>query len=113
MGRSTFSGPVKSTAGFIAGSDGTTITKILKGTVAIDIASLAAAAEADTEVTIAGAATGDVVIMCPPAAGLTAGMVLGGAWVSAANTVQIRIANASAGTVDEASGTWSYLIIKS
>jgi len=112
MSRSTFSGPVKSTNGVIVGSDGTQITKILKGTVSVDPASLADAAEADTSITITGAALGDTVILNPPAAGLTAGILICGAWVSAANTVKVRLANASGGTVDEAAGTWSYCLIR-
>lgn len=113
MGRSTFSGPVKSTAGIEVGSDGTTITKILKGTVSVDPGSIAAGASADVAVTITGAATGDVVVMNPPAAGLTADLLIAGVRVSAADTVSIRLSNQSAAPIDELAGTWSYLIIKS
>jgi hypothetical protein len=89
---------------------GNDISKILIGTVSVNPASLANGAEADTSVTITGAVTGAVVVMNPPAAGLTAGIDCCGAWVSAANTVKIRLRNASGGTVDEAAGTWSYII---
>ena len=90
---------------------GNDISKILIGSVSVDPASLADAAEADTSVTITGAAVGAAVVMCPPAAGLTAGIDLVGAWVSAANTVKIRLRNSSGGVVDEAAANWSYLIV--
>lgn len=112
MGRSTFSGPIKSTNGIECGSGGTTITKILKGTVSVNPANLADGAEADTSITITGAAVGDTVILNPPTAGLTAGILICGAWVSATDTVKVRLANQSGGAVDEAAADWSYCIIR-
>lgn len=113
MGRSNFSGPVKSTNGFIAGSSGTQITGIFKGTVSINPASIGSAAVGETSVTISGAVVGDVVILVPPTAGLTAGLAATQAYVSAADTVKVRIANLSGGSVDEAAGTWTYILIRS
>jgi hypothetical protein len=40
-------------------------------------------------------------------------MVVCGAVVSAADTVKLRVFNGSAGTVDESSGTWDYILIRS
>jgi hypothetical protein len=113
MARSTFSGPVKSTGGLICGSDGTTVTKIYKGTVAVNPASIGDNDIGTTTVTITGAVVGDIVLMCPPTAGLTAGLMAGVAYVSAADTVKLSIANCSGGAVDEASATWSYILIRS
>jgi hypothetical protein len=113
MSRSTFSGPVKSTGGFIAGSDGTTITKILKGTVTVDLADLATVTAADKTMTITGAAAGDIVVLNPKTAALTAGMLIAQAHVSATDEVTVRVYNASGGSINEASATWYYLIIKS
>lgn len=113
MSRSTFSGPVKSTNGFIAGSDGTQITKILKGTVAVNLASLATVTAADLDITITGAVVGDTVILHPPAADMTAGLLVCQAWVAAADTVTVRVYNASGGTIDEASANWIYTLIRS
>ena len=113
MGRSTFSGPVRSNAGFEASTSSTTITEVLRGTVSVDIPSLATTVSADVSVTIAGAVAGDSVVMNPPTAGLTAGLQIEGAWVSAANTVDVRIRNSSGGTIDEAAGTWSFYITRS
>lgn len=100
-----------STSATIGG--GTAITKVIRGTVAVDPASLNDTTTADTSITITGAAVGDTVIMNPPTAGLTAGLLICGAWVSATDTVKVRIRNESGGTIDEASGTWSYCLIRS
>jgi hypothetical protein len=113
MGRSTFSGPIKSTNGIEVGSSGTQITTILKGSVAVNPASLADGAEADTSITITGAVVGDIVVLNPPTDALDAGIIVGQAHVSAADTVKVRIHNNSGGTVDVASGTWYYLLIRS
>lgn len=83
---------------------------VLKGTVTIDPASIASAAIGETSVTITGAAAGDTVIMNAPAA-IEAGCVWC-AYVSAANTVKLRIANLSGGALDCASATWNYCLIR-
>ncbi len=85
---------------------------IVKGTVTVDLASVATLATTEKTLTISGATAGDSVILNPPAAGLTAGMVVCDARVSAANEVKVRVFNGSAGTVDEASGTWEYILIR-
>jgi len=87
------------------------ISKIMLGTVSIDPASLAAGAEADTSVTITGAAVNSVVVISPPAAGLTSGIEICGAWVSAADTVKVRLRNNTGGAVDQAAATCAYLIV--
>jgi hypothetical protein len=107
-----FSGPVVSTAGFQPGSSAKALTFILAGTIAIDPVSLNDGEQNDVSVTITGAATGDTVIMNPPAAGLDAGIALGGAWVSAANTVKVRIINYSGGVVNGASLSWNYVVLR-
>lgn len=108
-----FKGPVNSTNGFQFGDSGTQLTYVQRGSVAVDPASLAATTEAETSVTIAGAVAGDTVIMNPPAAGLTAGLLFCGAYVSAADTVKIRLYNTTAGPIDEPSGNWNYCLIRS
>lgn len=85
---------------------------LIKGTIAVDLPSIASAAVGEVTLTITGAAVNDTVIMNPVAAGNTAGLVFGGARVSAANTVKLRVANLSGGTVDEASQTWDYCLIR-
>ncbi len=112
MGATNFQSIPNMQNGFKAGS-GTTITKILKGTVAVNLASLATVTAADLDVTITGAAVGDSVIIQPPAADMTAGLLVCQAWVAAADTVTIRVYNASGSTIDEASATWIYTLIRS
>lgn len=113
MAATHFSGPVISTNGLQAGTSGSQITLIKRGTIAVDPPSCAAAAAVEVTLTITGAAVGDTVVMNPPAAGLTAGLGLLSCRVSATDTVKVRIANLSAGTVDEPSGTWTYCLIRS
>jgi len=92
---------------------GTAITKIVRGTVAVDPLSLDTVTAADLAVTITGAAVGDAVILNPAAAGLTAGLFATDVWVSATDTVKIRFYNGSGGTINEASALWNYTLIRS
>jgi hypothetical protein len=97
-------------SGLNIGSGGD-ISKIMIGSVSIDPASLSAGAEADTSVTVTGAPVGAVVIVNPPTAGFSAGIELCGAWVSAANTVKVRIRNNTGGAVDQAAASCPYVIV--
>jgi hypothetical protein len=106
-------GSVQADAGLKAGAAGTLITRIVKGSFTLDAADLATVTAADESVTIAGAAAGDIVIINPPTTALTAGMLVCNAHVSAANTVKIRLYNSSGGSINLASGTWYYTLIKS
>jgi hypothetical protein len=108
MALTTFSGPVRSLNGFIAG-DGSTITKLRSGSASLNFGSIGAAAQADLTITIAGAAVGDEVIMALPAAP-TAGIIFN-AFVSAANTVTIRASNITAAPVDPAEATYGAIVI--
>jgi hypothetical protein len=108
MARTTFSGPVVSTNGFIAGS-GATVTKILTATATLDFGSISAASQADLTITVTGAAAGDEVIMALPAAP-AAGIVFN-AFVSAANTVTIRASNITGSPVDPASASYGVIVI--
>jgi hypothetical protein len=109
-----FKGPVTSTNGLIVGSSGTTITKFLKGTVSVVVATDAAAAEEDVTLTISGAAAGDSVILNPPNAAAEAGLSIALVWVSAADTVKVRLSNLNdAAALAGSTSNWSYLIVKS
>lgn len=99
--------------GCSVGSTGTTLTTIIKGTVTVDLASLATVSAADKSITITGALTGDIVILNPPTTAMTAGMLVCQAHVSASDTVKCRVYNSSGGTIDEASATWTYCLIRS
>jgi hypothetical protein len=85
---------------------------IAKGTVSVDLASMATLTGSEITLTITGAVLGDTVIMNPVAAGNTAGIIFGGARVSASNTVKMRVFNGSAGTIDESAQTWDYCLIR-
>lgn len=110
---STTTGTLKAVGGLIAGSSGSTITFIKKGTVTVDLDSLDTVTAADKTLTITGAVAGDIVILCPPATAMTAGLLVCQAWVSAADEVKVRVYNGSGGTINEASATWAYTLIRS
>lgn len=84
---------------------------IIKGSVTINPASIASAAIGETSVTISGAVVGDTVILNAPAA-IEASCVWS-AFVSATDTVKLRIANLSGGALDCASASWDYCLIRS
>lgn len=85
------------------------VQKMLTATATLDFASIAAGAVGTLTATVTGAATGDFVIVAPPG-NLNAGLVVSG-FVSAANTVTIRIINGTAGAIDPASSTWGIAVI--
>lgn len=96
------------------GASGTPLTFVKKGTVTVDLPNVVAAANAvDVSITVTGAAVGDMVLLQPPAAALTAGLQLLQAWVSATDTVKQRVYNPTGGDINEASGTWNYCLIRS
>jgi hypothetical protein len=110
MALSTFSGPVKSDNGFIAGT-GTTVTSILAATATINFASISANTTTDSSaITVTGAAVGDAVFVGAPAA-IESGLVITG-FVSAANAVKVRAANVTAAAIDPASGAFKVVVIK-
>ena len=74
-----------------------------------DMASIAANGIATFNITVNGAKAGDVVFLSAPAA-IEAGLIWSG-YVSAANTVTVRIHNTTAGAIDPAIGTWMARVI--
>ena len=60
-------------------------------------------------ITVTGASTGDVVILGAPSA-IESGLTWCG-YVSAADTVTVRLHNSSGGSVDPASATWKATVI--
>lgn len=65
--------------------------------------------ETSVGITVTGAALGDFVLVGPPYS--LQGMLMT-AWVSAANTVTIRIQNETGSSIDLASGTWNIMVIQ-
>ena len=92
---------------------GTAITKIVKGTIAIDPSSLTTFQVETLTLTITGAAVGDAVILTPAATGFTSGIMLSNPWVSSANAVKVTVLNATGGTLNESSATCDYTLIRS
>jgi len=113
MGQSNFSGPISSEGGFITGSGGSTITKVEKGTVSVTVSALAAAAEEDIDVTITGATTADHVSVNPTETAAETGLSVSAAWVSAADTVTIRISNQNGSGLTGSTESWVYLLTQS
>jgi hypothetical protein len=87
-------------------------SSFLFGSATIDQASLAtgAGAAGGATITVTGAVLGDMVV------GVSAGVDLAGlqvsAYVSAANTVTLRLRNDTGGAVDLASTTWRVVVMK-
>ena len=114
MGQTTVSGPSRSKAGFQTGESGTQLTLIEKDTVSVTVAALAAAAEADVDVTVTGATPlTDMVSVSPPEAAMEAGLSISAAWVSAADTVTIRMSNQSGSGLTGSTEDWQYILTRS
>ena len=79
----------------------------LKGTVAVDPPSIAAASCGTVAVTIAGLTTAHIVVLAIPAA-LEANLGYVGRYVSAANTLTIKLVNPTAAAIDGAALSWTY-----
>lgn len=80
------------------------------GTFTLDLSSLTTLSGEVATVTVPGIAVGDTAIVCPQTA-LTAGMII--SYIrTAANTITFAIWNGSAGTVNEASGTWNFTVYR-
>jgi hypothetical protein len=67
------------------------------------------AGETSTSMTVTGAAFGDYVLVSAPYS--TQGMLVTG-YISASDTVSIRIQNETTGAIDLASGTWTVRVLK-
>lgn len=82
----------------------------LTGSASLDFPSIAAVSQADLTITVTGAVLGDTVTATPngaPEAGL-----VWNAFVSAANTVTIRMSNITAGAINPAARNWKVTVIK-
>lgn len=77
---------------------------VLTATATLDFPSISANLVASLTMTVTGAKAGDAVFVGAPS-GLEASLTMS-AFVSAVNTVTIRLHNASGGAVDPASGTF-------
>lgn len=79
-------------------------------TAAVNPGSINTLSKLGTAITLTGVAVGDVVIAIPPS-DLEDDLVPAGCVVTGANTATVYLYNPSAGSVDGASKTWSFLIV--
>lgn len=77
--------------------------------IVFDPVSVAANTTAEQSLTVKGAKLNDMVIITKPS--LTPGLALGGARVSAEDTVQVTFINASAGPINPGSETYKILLV--
>lgn len=82
----------------------------LSATATLDFPSVAAGGSQELTVTVTGAAAGDTVVLGPPAA-IEAGLVWNG-YVSAVNTVRVRVSNITGAPIDPASASWKVAIVR-
>lgn len=78
--------------------------------VTIDHPSCAANTSIETTVTVDGLKLGDFVAVNKPS--LEAGLAVANARVSAANTLAVQVINTTAGAIDEASESYTLLIMR-
>ena len=104
------------TTGRIRRGDGTNVWASLSseteitGTGTIDYGSIAAGAVGTGTVTVTGAVVGDSVAVGVPSTFNTGLLAFG--YVSAADTVTIRVINGTAGAIDPASGTYRATVVR-
>lgn len=79
-------------------------------TAVLDFPNITAASQAELTVSVPGATVGQCVVLGPPAA-LEAGLAATG-YVSAADTVKIRLSNYTAGAINPASATWAVAVLR-
>jgi hypothetical protein len=101
-----------SSAGVTIGASGTAIASVISATATLDFASTASHECSVANITVTGAAVGDVVALGIPTEAIgTSGVFFG--YVSAADTVAIRYHNTDKNNaVDPASGTFRATVIK-
>lgn len=92
-------------------SQGAVIKRFIQKAVTVDLPSCSAATTTNSAgITVTGARAGDLVLVSIPS-GLNAGLGVASAYVSADDTVIIRIINATAGALDPASASFVITVI--
>lgn len=89
-----------------------TLTKTISGSATLDFPGIIGSASADLNITVTGAAVGDIVLLGVPNVAISATSSYS-AWVSSANTVTVRFSNGALLTPENpASGTFKVRVIK-
>ncbi|MBL0057908.1 MAG: hypothetical protein IPP35_02030 [Elusimicrobia bacterium] len=92
------------------GGQGTPVTAYLSATQSLDFPSMAKNTTAELTLTVTGAAVGDTVALGPP--GTLPADLMAMAYVSAGNTVTVRLANIGGGSIDPAAATYRVSVIR-
>jgi hypothetical protein len=90
---------------------GTSYTSMFSFTTTVDPASHTTGVSIDTTVASALIKAGDQVIPIPPAA-FTAGIAVVGCHTIVDGSFKVRTTNASAGSIDPASATWTFVVLR-
>lgn len=88
-----------------------TLAKTLTATATLNFPSTVTQTDADLTITLAGASIGDAVVLGTPNGAVSAGSAYS-AWVSAANTVTIRLSVYGTSAADPASGVFRVSVLK-
>lgn len=76
----------------------------------VDLGSVAANAVEDEAITVTGVRSSDIVLAVKPAASI--GVIVGAAWVSAADEITAQCANPTASPVDESAANWDFIVLR-
>jgi hypothetical protein len=109
MADSNFSGIAASDSLTVGG--GTPITQIKVYSQSLNVASVSANTSAEQTFTVTGLTTADKVVVSKPS--LSAGLVIGNARVSAADTLALTFGNLTASGIDPAAETYTVLAFRS
>lgn len=82
--------------------------RVKRGTVSINPGSIATVSRGTGAGTVTGLATGDMILMSPPA-GLNDDLVFAGARITGADTVTVYLYNPTGGAIDDGALTWDYV----
>jgi hypothetical protein len=92
------------------GGQGTPVTSYLSATQLLSFPSIAKNTTAELTITVTGAAVGDTVALGPP--GTLPADLMAMAYVSANNTVTVRLANIGGGSITPAAATYRVSVIR-
>jgi hypothetical protein len=95
----------------VAEFGGTTYTSTFSFSAALDLANHTAVASVDTDVTNALVKSGDLVVAVPPT-GLEAGIAVQGCHTIVNGAFKLRTTNASAGAINPASASWTFVVLR-
>lgn len=111
IGTTTPAAALHVNSNFILGANSAVLSNILKTSEAFDIPGLAGGATSTAMFTVTNATVNGVVYISP-ASDLADGIMLASARVSAANTVEVKFSNITAGAIDPANMNFYISVIQ-